>query len=166
VFLLGETFEELGGSEYLKVVHNLEAGRPPRLHLDRERAVQEACRAAIRAGIVSSAHDCADGGLAVAAAECCVTTPKGWLGADLTLPGDMRPDASLFGESASRIVVSVRPGHAEELRTIAGRHGAPCAELGVVGGDHLALRGKRFAVRLPLEAIHWAWSTGLTRSLQ
>jgi len=166
VFLLGETFEELGGSEYLKVIHNMEVGRAPRLDLERERAVQEACLAAIRAGIVSSAHDCADGGLAVTLAECCLAAPGARLGANLTLPGDMRPDALLFGESASRIVVSVRPEHAEELRAIARRHGASCAELGVAGGDHLTLRGEGFTLRVPVEAIHWAWSTGLSRSLE
>jgi phosphoribosylformylglycinamidine synthase len=166
VFLLGETFDELGGSEYLKLAHGLEAGRPPRLHVDRERAVQQACLAAIRAGIVSSAHDCADGGLAVTLAECCLVPRAAGLGARLEVPGDMRPDALLFGESASRIVVSVRPEHAEKLRAIARRHGASCAKLGVAGGDHLTLRGKGFTLRLPVEAIHRAWSTGLSRSLQ
>jgi phosphoribosylformylglycinamidine synthase len=166
VFLLGETFEELGGSEYLKVAHNMEVGRAPRLHVDRERAVQQTCLEAIRAGIVSSAHDCADGGLAVALAECCLVPRAAGLGARLEAPGDMRPDALLFGESASRIVVSVRPEHAEKLRAIARRHGVSCAKLGVVGGDHLTLRGEGFTLRLPVEAIHRAWSTGLSRSLQ
>ena len=166
VFLLGETFEELGGSENLKVIHNMEVGRAPRLDLERERGVQQVCLAAIRAGIVSSAHDCADGGLAVTLAECCLAAPGGWLGANLTLLGDMRPDALLFGESASRIVVSVRPEHAEKLRAIARRHSASCAELGVAGGDHLTLRGEGFSLRVPVEAIHWAWSTGLSRSLE
>jgi phosphoribosylformylglycinamidine synthase len=166
VFLLGEIFEELGGSEYLKVIHNMEVGRAPRLDLERERGVQQVCLAAIRAGIVSSAHDCADGGLAVTLAECCLAAPGARLGANLTLPGEMRPDALLFGESASRIVVSVRPEHAEKLRAIARRHSASCAELGVAGGDHLTLRGEGFSLRVPVEAIHWAWSTGLSRSLE
>ncbi len=166
VFLLGETREELGGSEYLKVVHGLEVGRPPALDLARERAVQQVCLEAIQAGGVSSAHDCADGGLAVALAESCATTPKAWLGATLTLPGEMRPDALLFGESASRIVVSVQPDRAESVRAIARRHGVPCVELGVVGGDHRTLRGRGFSPRLSVEAIHWAWSTGLSRALR
>ena len=166
VFLLGETREELGGSEYLKVVHGLEVGRPPALDLARERAVQQVCLEAIQAGGVSSAHDCADGGLAVALAESCATTPKAWLGATLTLPGEMRPDALLFGESASRIVVSVQPDRAESVRAIARRHGVPCVELGVVGGDHLTLQGQGFSLRLSVEAIHWAWSTGLSRALR
>lgn len=165
VALLGETREELGGTEYLKVVHNREDGRPPRLDLGRERAVQQACLAAIRAGIVSSAHDCSDGGLAVALAESCVTAPAARLGATLEIPGEMRPDALLFGESASRIVVSVLPEQVERLRAIAREHGVPCAVLGAVGGDHLALRGLRFNLHVSVEALHWAWSTGLSRLL-
>ncbi len=166
VMLLGETGDELGGSEYLKLAHGLEVGRPPRLDLARERAVQQVCLEAIRAGIVTSAHDCADGGLAVALAECCMTGPGPRLGAALALPGEMRPDASLFGESASRIVVSVRPGQVERLRAMARRQGVPCTELGVVSGDHLALRGQGFSLLLPVEALHWAWSTGLSRALR
>jgi phosphoribosylformylglycinamidine synthase len=166
VFLLGESFEELGGSEYLKVAHNAEVGRPPRLDLRRERAVQQTCLEAIRDSIVSSAHDCADGGLAVALAECCMSTPEAWLGADVTLPGDMRPDALLFGESASRIVVSVRPEQTEPLRALTRHHGVSCTELGTVGGDRLTLRGRGFHFELPVEAIHWAWSTGLSRWLK
>jgi len=165
VVLLGETREELGGTEYLKVVHNREEGRPPRLDLARERVVQQACLAAIRAGIVSSSHDCSDGGLAVALAECCVTAPEHRRGATLEIPGEIRPDALLFGESASRIVLSVPPDQVERLRAFAREHGVPCAVLGAVGGDHLALRGRRFNLLLSVDAMYWAWSTGLSRLL-
>ncbi|HWT79427.1 MAG TPA: AIR synthase-related protein, partial [Candidatus Methylomirabilis sp.] len=134
--------------------------------LRRESALQRACLEAIRQAIVSSAHDCADGGLAVALAECCMTMPGMRCGADLSLEDNMRLDALLFGESASRIVVSVRPEHATQLRTIMGRHGVPCTELGAVGGDHLTLRGRGFHLRLPVDTIHWAWSTGLSRALK
>ncbi len=166
VYVLGETFEELGGTEYLKLVHNLEVGRAPRLDLQRERAVQQVCLTAIRSGLVSSAHDCADGGLAVALAECCITSPGTRLGANLVLPSDLRPDALLFGESASRIVVSVRSEHAEQFRAIAHRHDVPCEELGVVGGDVLALQGRGFHLSQPVEGIHAAWSTGLSRCMK
>ncbi len=165
VYLLGETREELGGSEYLKVVHGLETGLPPRLDLPRERALQSACLAAIRAGLLRSAHDCAEGGLAVALAECCMTGPHGMRGADLALPGDLRPDASLFGESASRIVVSVPPAEGPRLEAIAAQHGVPCVRLGPVGGERLAMRGQGFAVVLPVAAMHQRWSTGLARLL-
>jgi phosphoribosylformylglycinamidine synthase len=165
VLLLGETRDELGGSEYLKVVHGLETGRPPRLDLARERAVQAACLAAIRAGLVRSAHDCADGGLAVALAECCVTGPGLPLGARLATDSDHRPDAQLFAESASRIVLSVRPNDAARVERIAGEYRVPCRRLGEVGGDALALHGRGFSFSLPVDAVREAWSTGLWRWL-
>jgi phosphoribosylformylglycinamidine synthase len=165
VLLLGETREELGGSEYLKVIHGLETGRPPRLDLAREQAVQGACLDAIRAGLVSSAHDCAEGGLAVALAECCATGPEGRLGAKVELDGALRPDALLFGESASRILISVRPEAMEQVRAIARQHGAPCAVLGAVGGAELAIHGRGVAVRVAVEALRERWWTGLERIL-
>ena len=69
---MGETLDELGGSEYLSVVHGAVAGRPPTLDLELERDVQSAVRTGIRAGFVKSAHDCSEGGIGVTLAECCV----------------------------------------------------------------------------------------------
>jgi phosphoribosylformylglycinamidine synthase len=166
VYLLGESRDELGGSEYLKVVHGLETGRPPRLDLDRERAVQAACLASIRAGIVRSAHDTSDGGLAVALAECCMTPAGPGLGAKLSIPGTLRPDALLFGESASRILVSVRATDAAAFEAIAAGAGTPCARLGTVGGDSLVISGTGFTLRLPVAAAHQAWATGLSSLLE
>jgi phosphoribosylformylglycinamidine synthase len=162
IFLLGDTLEELGGSEYLKVIHGLEAGRPPRLDLARERAVQATVLDGIGAGILRSAHDCADGGLGVALAECCMTGPS-LLGARLDLPGAFRPDAVLFGETASRIVVSVAPQDAPRLAALAGRHQAPCHRLGVVRGDQLVLRAAGATCALPVKTAHHVWATGLSR---
>jgi phosphoribosylformylglycinamidine synthase len=165
ICLLGESLDELGGSEYLKVVHGLETGRPPRLDLARERAVQAVVLAAIEQGLVRSAHDCSDGGLAVALAECCVTGPA-LLGVTADLPGDFRPDAVLFGETASRIVVSVARGAAAGLDAIAARHGVPCRRLGTVGGEQLVLRTARGRCVAPVSELHHAWSTGLSRFLE
>jgi phosphoribosylformylglycinamidine synthase len=165
VLLLGETRDELGGSEYLQVVHGLETGRCPRLDLDRERGVQAVCLEAIRAGLVRSAHDCADGGLAVALAECCMTGPGTALGARLTIPGDLRPDTLLFGESASRIVLSVRPSDVAGVEQIARGQAVPCRRLGEVGGEALALGGKGFAFSLPIRTVRDTWATGLSRLL-
>ena len=165
VLLLGETRDELGGSEYLQVVYGLETGRCPRLDLDRERGVQTVCLEATRAGLVRSAHDCADGGLAVALAECCMTGPGAPLGARLTIPGDLRPDTLLFGESASRIILSVRPTDVAGVEQIARGQGVPCRRLGEVGGDALALDGTGFAISLPVQTIRETWSTGLSRVL-
>jgi len=164
--LLGETWNELGGSEYLKVTHDLETGQAPRVDLARERAVQDVCLEAIRSGIVRSAHDCADGGLAVALAECCVTGPGTPLGARLEIPGDFRADARLFGESASRIILSVCPADVEQVERLARTRNVPCRRLGDVGGDLLALRGQGFSIALPIGTIHHAWSTGLSRLME
>jgi len=164
VLLLGESRDELGGSEYLKVIHNAETGRPPRLDLDRERAVQAVCLEAIQADVIRSAHDCADGGLAVALAECAVTGPERF-GGRFDLPGEFRADSILFGESASRIVVSVRPSDVEAVAALAKRHGVACTRLGTVGGDDLSFRGKGFAFSVPTAQAYEAWDTGLSKLL-
>jgi len=165
VLLLGETRDELGGSEYLKVVHGQETGRPPRMDLDRERAVQAVCLEAIHAGLVRSAHDCADGGLAVALAECAMTGPDTALGGRFEIPGDLRPDSLLFGESASRILLSVRPADAGQVESIARRHGVACARLGEVGGETIAFRGKGFAFSLPVATVQETWASALSKLL-
>ena len=137
VILLGETLEELGGSEYLYVAHGLEAGRPPALDMAREKAVQAACLEAIRAGLVRSAHDCSEGGLAVALAESCI---RGNIGAEVRLPENqagLRLDTALFGESQSRIVLSVRPADVDAVARVAQARGAPWSVIGTVGGGNL-----------------------------
>ncbi len=139
VLLLGDTYEDLGGSEYLKRIHGLVTGKPPALDLDREKALQAVCLEAVRQGLAASAHDCSDGGLAVALAECCIW---GQIGARITLPGDpegVRLDARLFGESPSRIVLSASPENAGRIQQMAGERGVPVHRLGEVGGDALTL---------------------------
>jgi phosphoribosylformylglycinamidine synthase len=139
VALIGDPAASLGGSEYLATVHGRVAGPLHPLDLARERAVQAACLAAIEAGCVASAHDCADGGLAVALAECCITGPRR-LGADVELPGGVRLDARLFGEAPSRIVVSVAPDEWPRFERIVREWAVPVAVLGRVGGDRLTVR--------------------------
>jgi phosphoribosylformylglycinamidine synthase len=126
--------------------------------------VQAVCLEAIRAGVVRSAHDCADGGLAVALANAARRVP-GCAGRASAIPGDLRPDALLFGESASRIILSVRPTDVAGVEQIAHGQAVPCRRLGEVGGDALALDGTGFAISLPVQAIRETWSTGLSRVL-
>ena len=163
VVLLGRTREELGGSEYLKVAHGSVKGTPPWIDLRLERAVQRACLKAIGKGIVRSAHDISDGGLAVALAECCMGGPDKPLGARIELREMMRPDALLFGESQSRIVVSVKEKDLSRLRQIAAREGAPLQVLGEVGGSRLALQP---LVQLPVEELKSIWAGALERRLK
>jgi phosphoribosylformylglycinamidine synthase len=101
----------LGASEYLASIHKIIAGKPPKVDFDRERRVQEACRYGIRQGWVRSAHDCAEGGLAVAVAESCISNQ---FGAKIHLSTTTRWDRLLFGEAASSILVSVKPEIANE----------------------------------------------------
>ena len=139
ILLLGETREDLGGTEYLKRIHGEVTGRPPALDLELEKKVQAVCLEAVRAGLAASAHDCSDGGLAVALAESCIW---GRLGAQVTLPekdSGVRMDARLFGESASRIVLSARPENAARIQELAQRMAAPCHGLGAVGGERLEI---------------------------
>jgi phosphoribosylformylglycinamidine synthase len=165
IVLLGDPAGQLGGSEYLATLHRRLAGPLAPLDLERERAVQAACLAAIEAGCVRSAHDCAEGGLAVALAECCMTGPTR-LGAEVTLGGPGRADEVLFGEAPSRIVVSVAPADHARFAQIVGEWAVPLAVLGRVGGDALAMTlgdGRRVAVGV--DALGEAFEEGLARGL-
>ena len=136
VVLLGETGEEIGGSEYLKVIHGLVTGRPPALDLEKERAVQAVCIEGIRRGWILSAHDLSEGGLAVALAECCCA---GGMGAEVEMEDGMPPVFWLFSESQSRFLVTARPGDLEELFRLAESRGVPLRVLGRTGGDRLVI---------------------------
>ena len=140
IVLLGKTREDLGGSEYLKVLQHREQGSPPFLSLDIEKALQDFALKVIHEGLVQSAHDCSDGGLAVALAECCVSGPRAAQGAVVKLGlGSLRRDALLFGESQSRIILSTRPTAVESILSRAAEAGVPAAQIGTVGGDRLVL---------------------------
>ncbi|GAB4245305.1 MAG: phosphoribosylformylglycinamidine synthase subunit PurL [Thermoleophilia bacterium] len=167
VFLAGDAFPVLDGSEYQKVWFGRVEGRIPDVDLDAEVALQRAVRRAIEAGLVRSAHDCSDGGLGVALAECALA---GKIGAKLDLAGlrsvSGRPDITLFGEAPTRVVVSAPPERAVHLRHHFAEAGVPLRELGLVGGDalELVLPGEEVEVSLP--ALTDAHERGLTRLLQ
>ena len=144
----------LAGSEYLELVHGTVAGRP-RIAMDLEKAVQSTCRRAIRESVLSSAHDCSDGGLAVALAECCIAGAIGFRGA-FAVAG--RWDSLLFGEEQSRIVISVHPDRLGALERICLGEGAPWTLLGSVGGDSLSVPG---FLDLPVDEMAKTWKGGL-----
>ncbi|PYQ13584.1 MAG: phosphoribosylformylglycinamidine synthase subunit PurL [Acidobacteria bacterium] len=161
VVLLGETGEELGGSEYLSQAHRLEAGPLPVLDLEREEAVQLACIEAIGEGLVSSAHDCAEGGIAVALAESCFH-PEGMLGAEVTLPAGRRLDAILFGETQSRILLSLPKFNLGKLEKICQDREAPFSLLGAVGGSRLKIHvGEEAVINTALTELKRPWAEAL-----
>ena len=163
VALLGPNRPEMGGSEYLKVAHGRVAGTPPAVDLALERGVQRTCRAAVEAGLLSSAHDVSEGGLAAALAEACMGGPGRGMGAVVDTPGDGRPDVLLFGESHSRIVVSLKEEDYGRFQALASREGIPAAVIGRVGGPHLVIGD---LVRAPVERLRDLWSTGLERCIK
>lgn len=135
ILLLGVTKAELGGSEFQYAVHGLTEGRPPELDLATEQKLLDAVLGTIRSGLVRSAHDLSEGGLAAALAESCIS---GGIGANVELSaGGLRPDVALFSESQSRIVLTAAPGRAEELKSAIAAYGVPVEIIGTVGGDRL-----------------------------
>jgi phosphoribosylformylglycinamidine synthase subunit PurL len=138
IILIGRTREELGGSEYLATVHGLVRGAPPWIDLGFEKRLQAFVRAAAEEGALRSAHDVAEGGLCVALAECCLTSADR-LGARIDLEQGMRADVLLFGESQSRVIVSVDRQGWPRLRDRAQREGIPVEMIGEVIGDRLEI---------------------------
>ena len=163
VVLLGSSAVEgeagaLAGSEYLEAVHGLVAGTPT-IDLEREAAVQRACRRLVTDGVARSAHDCSDGGLAVALAESCIA---GGIGTRVDCPVTGRWDAALFGERQSRIVVSVAPEGMQRLEETCRAEDTPWTILGNVGGESLII-GE--VLEVPVEAMKDAWEGGVERLL-
>ena len=172
IVLLGEGLGELGGSEYLKVLHRLVQGRPPELDLDRERRLIELLVRAASAGILRSAHDCSDGGIAVTIAESAFDT--GGIGCSVDIPalnragdattGSIADTGALFGESASRAIVSVRPADRAALMQLASTAGVPAKLIGTTGGSRLVLRvGGRTAIDLAVDVTETVWADAIGR---
>ena len=172
IVLFGQTRDDLGGSEYLKVMQHREQGSPPYLNLEAEEALQKFVLKVIHEGLVQSAHDCSDGGLAVALAECCVSGPSTPRGAVVKLGlGSLRRDALLFGESQSRIILSTKPNVVESLLSRATEAGIPAAHIGSVGGDRLIVEVERGRladgdrIDLPIREVSDRWARALEELL-
>jgi phosphoribosylformylglycinamidine synthase len=162
IVLLGRTREELGGSEYLATMHGISRGTPPWIDLSVEMQVQRLCREAIREGILRSAHDVSEGGLAVALAEACIAGPGEPLGAEIEMEATIRPDAWLFGESQSRIVLSLRRKHLGRVRDLARAADVPCTVLGEVRGKRLRIGG---LIDVNAAELRRAWAEALPRRM-
>jgi phosphoribosylformylglycinamidine synthase II len=166
IILLGDPGQELGGSHYVKAIHGLKAGIPPRLDYAKEKAVQAAVVALIRMGLVRSAHDCSEGGLAVALAECCMSGEE-MLGADIDLSGaGGSVEELLFNESLSRIVISVRRENATAALSLAQWQGIPARRLGFTGGEELRIKAAGGDWSWPVKELRDTWWSSIQRSME
>ena len=178
IILLGEIMDAsdpifgLGGSAYLQVIYGKKTGSPPRCDLEMAKTLHTTLLGLIQSGLVKSAHDCSDGGLAVALAESCISqlvareTPR-LIGAtiDLSALKDVRLDSLLFGETQSRVVISCKPLDAVKVVERAKLMGVPAAQIGKVGGDKLAIKTSGVECSAPLAELHDAWWNSIARAM-
>jgi phosphoribosylformylglycinamidine synthase II len=159
IYLLGETFAELGGSEFAESVLGVVAGKPPALDLGKERALHRLLAASAARTALASAHDCGDGGLAVALAEAAIGRGHGFA---VSLATDLPAHVALFSESASRVVVSVDAADEDELTQLAAEHQVPAARVGETGGPRALIEG---LVDIPVRELTDAWEGAIPRLL-
>ena len=163
VALLGPDTVSLGGSEYLWAREQRLAGALAPLDLETERRVQGAVRAAISAALVTAAHDCSEGGVAVALAEGCITG-RDLVGCEAALPAGARADLTLFGEGPSRVVVTVEAARAREFEALMAESAIPWRWIGTTGGERLLIRiGTGTLVDVATRQLEQAWRTGFER---
>ena len=172
IYLLGMLTDEsgeavtLGASEYLKTIHQTVAGQPPKIDIELELAVQSACREGIRQGWIQSAHDCAEGGLAVAIAESSIAGHKG---AEVTISQSERMDTGLFAEGGARILVSVSPAHQAAWERYCQENLSQCYLIGEVGGARsllkISIENKADVISLPVSDLATTWSNAIEQKL-
>jgi phosphoribosylformylglycinamidine synthase len=179
IILLGEVVDQadpilgLGGSAYLQVIHGRKTGSPPRCDLETAKTLHTTLLGLIQSGLVKSAHDCSEGGLAVALAESCISqliareTPR-LIGAqiDLSAVKDVRLDALLFGETQSRIVITCKPLDAVKVVERAKLMGVSAVQIGKVGSDKLTVKTATGEFSAPLASLHDAWWNSIARAMK
>jgi phosphoribosylformylglycinamidine synthase len=161
VWLLGERAAGLDASQFLLILHGRKEGRPPQTDLEAEVVLHQAVRDAIRDGLVRSAHDCAEGGIAVALAECCLSG-DGLVGAEIFLPDDeRRDDESLFHEAPGRVLVTIDPADEEAFHDLVSLCRVPVRKLGTTGGTELVIHLRTQTWRWPVAGLFETWDGAL-----
>ncbi|MCL6493671.1 MAG: phosphoribosylformylglycinamidine synthase subunit PurL [Ignavibacterium sp.] len=140
IYLLGEDKEEIGGSEYLKMIHNSVSGDCPKIDLDKEKKLQETILSLIRNGLIKSAHDITEGGIVSALAECCIINQEKQIGCEIEIPIKSRIDFTLFSESQSRIIVSISNPKQKDFELKLKEAGIPFFRLGLVRGKSMIIK--------------------------
>jgi phosphoribosylformylglycinamidine (FGAM) synthase-like enzyme len=155
----------LGASHFLKVIHGRKVGPVPTIDFAKERTIHDAVRALIRSRLVKSAHDCSEGGLAVAIAECCLTNREEAIGATINLPEE-RADVLLFNEAQGRIVLTTSATNAGAVLFLLEARGVPARRLGIVGGDSLVIRIGATELAWPLADLRVAWCDSIAATMR
>lgn len=163
ILLIGQSKNELGASEYLHTIYHQTKGDIPEIDLEFEKKLQETLLEAIKAGEIVSAHDCSEGGLAIALAEGCITNREKQIGATVEIKDDLRTDALLFGESQSRVLLSVQPQKTAELIKRFESAGIPVAKIGQVGGDSFKINS---LIDKKLDQLNSAYFDAMHRSIE
>jgi phosphoribosylformylglycinamidine synthase len=169
IILLGELGQNLGASQFVAVMTGRKVGPVPQLDFAKERALHDALRSLIKSGLVRSAHDCSEGGLAVALAESCISNPEHRFGATISfgaLGNNTRLDELLFNEAQSRIVISTTANNASAVLALLEWRGIPARRLGTVGGDALQISVAGHDLTWPLATLHDAWYESIARAMQ
>ena len=163
IYLIGETNNEIGGSEFLKTIFNRVEGEIPQIDLKLEKKTIELILQSIKSGFIKSAHDLSDGGLAVALAECCVMNRKKKIGAEVNLNIKFRSDFYLFSETQSRFIVTIESKNQNQFEKIMYESGINFERIGKVGGDRLKINN---LVELSLEEIEDAYFNSFKRMME
>jgi phosphoribosylformylglycinamidine synthase len=166
IVLLGENRDEIGGTAYLKSQFQLEKGRPPQINLEEEKRVQELCLEAIAEGLLLSAHDISEGGIALCLVECVfLSTQK--IGCSVRLSENIRADSLLFGETQSRILVTAPSKHLSRLLDLAKDKGVSARKIGVTGGTNIKIDHQdNTLINLNVQTAFHAWKQAIPESFK
>ncbi len=168
IYLMGETFNEIGGSQYLAEVQGVRAGLPPKLDLEKEKQLYKAIHQSQQKKLLRSCHDLSDGGFAVALTECCFSESGKSLGAKLDSlgvfnEGEVRKDALLFGESQSRVIASCDPENVEALEVVLKETKVPFQKVGVVEGNRVQMDK---LIDLPVSELEQIFRQAIPRRME
>jgi phosphoribosylformylglycinamidine synthase len=166
IVLLGENREELGASVYMKQIHSKKCGPAPDINLDQEKQVQALCLDAASRGLLRSAHDLSEGGLAQCLAESCLLG-ENRIGCQIKVDQNIRTDALLFGETQSRILVSVKDKDVEALSSLAQKAQVSFCNIGITGGPNISIQhsGKKI-IDVPVDTVYSLWKNSIPESFK
>jgi len=163
IILIGKTLEELGGSEYIRIMHGLIKGDAPFIDLDYEKKNQDAVLDLIKAGMMKSCHDLSEGGLAVGLAECCITNQEMQIGCKIDIKYKIRPDIQLFAESQSRFIISVDPSKKIDVQNHLEKMEIDYEVIGMATGDRLVIND---ILDLPLSGLDDPYFNSINRIME